>query len=196
MTCHCIVPVASCTLFGRDRMLKYYGLYVIMHFGDKSIAMYIKHFVQILAMPLLFCFSYQIASTNGILLNGCNGFPRSGATHGRLERAVSVTFNDNIKMDIITSKSTITAENPELLHSPQSPGGKMRRASALSAGSIDAVKLKSYRLIVTFGICFIIALFSLPIIFYYTESSSKASGTNSCGSGTNFSEVCICCVCM
>jgi len=159
------------------------------HIGDKK---YIRYFVQILAMPLLFCFSYQIASTNGILFNGCNGF---GAVHGGCadsERAVSVTFNNNIQMNVITSKSTRAAKNPRLLNSPQSPVGRTRRTRALSAGSIDAVKLRSYRLIVIFGICFIIVLFSLPIIFYYTESSSKASGTNFCENGTNISEVCVC----
>ena len=102
---------------------------------------------------------------------------------------MSVTFNENIELDIVTNKSTIVAKNPGLPQSPKSHRGRVRRTRVGSVVSIDAVKLRSYRLIVIFGICFIVSLFSLPIIFYYTESSSERNDVNSCGNGTNISEV-------
>jgi len=136
------------------------------------------------------CFSYQLAFTNGTH-NGCNEPGVANGGRKNSQRAMSVTFNDSIQMDIISSKSIIKVENPALLHSPQSHGGKIKDRRTVSIASIDAIKLRSYRLIVIFGIFFIIALFSLPIIFYYVESSSEVNVVDSCGNNTEV-YICVC----
>ena len=41
--------------------------------------------------------------------------------------------------------------------------------------SVSELKLIRYRLAVAFGICCIVALFMLPVIFYYVEGGSKFS---------------------
>jgi len=93
---------------------------------------------------------------------------------------VSVTFKDDIPLDVINSKPT-TAEDSRLSQSPGPHGGRVARNRIGSTISIDAVKLGSYRLIVIFGICLIVGLFSLPIIFYNVESSSEPINSNTCG---------------
>lgn len=132
-------------------------------------------------------FSHQIDSSNGILTNGFPGFKVANGGHEK--KPLSVTFKDDIQMDIITNKSTKTCENPGLPQSPNSVGGRVERSRAGSTISIDATMLRSYKLLVVIGICFIVGLFSLPIIFYYTESSSEVNGLSTCENGKNVSEV-------
>ena len=42
--------------------------------------------------------------------------------------------------------------------------------------SLSELKLIRYKLAVVLGICCIITLFMLPVIFYYVEGSTKVSG--------------------
>ena len=52
-------------------------------------------------------------------------------------------------------------------------GAKARKSSIIS---LSELKLTRYKLAVALGICCIIMLFLLPVIFYYVEDSSKVTG--------------------
>ena len=50
------------------------------------------------------------------------------------------------------------------------PSATARKSSLVTANEL---KLKYYKLAVAFGICCIIVLFMLPVIFYYVEGGSE-----------------------
>ena len=106
--------------------------------------------------------SYIAAIKNdSIILNGfTNGLAVPSAPPVK-----QVTFED-------TTDSAVTTEN--ILTSNNNNRFKIT-ARSLSVVSISELKLLRYKLIVVLGICCIIALFSLPIIFYYVEGSSEVS---------------------
>ena len=60
-----------------------------------------------------------------------------------------------------------------LISKNQKAGEAARKASIIS---LSELKLLRYKLAVALGICCIIMLFLLPIIFYYVEGSSEVSG--------------------
>ena len=117
--------------------------------------------MSVVTTNLLF-YSYIAAIKNdSIILNGfTNGLAVPSAPPVR-----QVTFED-------TPDSAVTTENV-----PTSNNNNRFKTTArsISIVGVSELKLLRYKLVVVLGICFIITLFTLPIIFYYVEGSSEVS---------------------
>ena len=93
----------------------------------------------------------------------------------------------------VSSLKQISFQCPAVVSTPLEEISTTNKATARKSSIVNLSELKliRYRLAVAFGICCIVALFMLPVIFYYVEGGSKLSdnSSNMCIEMINISQV-------
>ena len=124
--------------------------------------------------------TFQVFINPSIPLETLNGTTGESPLPPTNSVTFQVSTNTSIPLDKISSSNDSTIR------------GSMRKSSLVS---VSELKLTRYRVAVAFGICCIVTLFLLPIIFYYVEDNSgTAIGFDSFVMNigiVNVSQVCI-----